>query len=151
MIGWRRHCLAVLAALALVPKADGVPRITEFSANNQNGLEDEDGETSDWIEILNPGPADLDLDGFSLTDDLDDLKKWTFPRHVLGSGQRFLVFASGKDRRDGGERFHTNFRLGRNGGWLALVDGSGLVVSQFADYPMQPEDVSYGLDGDEAG
>ena len=65
-------------------------RITEFVAANETTLLDEDGDSSDWVEIFNAGPDDVDLDGWFLTDDGDDLEKWAFPKQVLPAGN-FLV------------------------------------------------------------
>jgi hypothetical protein len=62
------------------------PRISEFLAENHGGLRDEDGETSDWIEIHHPGAAPLSLQGWSLTDDPRDFRKWRFPAVTLGPG-----------------------------------------------------------------
>jgi len=38
-------------------------QITEFLAANTRVLADEDGETSDWVEIHNPGPVAVNLLG----------------------------------------------------------------------------------------
>ena len=38
--------------------------ITEFLAENRDGLLDEDEESSDWIEIQNQGGAAVDLAGW---------------------------------------------------------------------------------------
>src|SRR5688572_5794713 len=53
--------------------------ITEFVAANANGLQDIDGEFSDWIEIYNPGATNVSLRNWRLTDDSDELAKWVFP------------------------------------------------------------------------
>ena len=60
--------------------------ITEFLAENRDGLADEDGDSSDWIEIQNQGAATVNLDGWSLTDDAGDLSKWFFPAVELLPG-----------------------------------------------------------------
>ena len=49
--------------------------ISEFLAVNDKGLKDANGERSDWIEIHNAGDATVDLAGWTLTDDADDLSK----------------------------------------------------------------------------
>lgn len=114
-------------------------------ASNETSLADEDGEFSDWIEILNPDDDELNLEGYFLTDEEDRLSKWTFPARVLAPGERVLVFASGKDR-DVGE-LHSNFRLSASGEYLALVSPDGLTtLSDFGEkYPPQFEDESYGV------
>ena len=106
--------------------------ITEFMAVNDGLLLDEDGDSSDWIEIANFGQAMASLRGWSLTDNRDNLTKWTFPDVVLDAGERLVVFASGKDRSDLTAPLHTGFGLSRGGEFLALVAPDGVaVVSSF--------------------
>ena len=45
------------------------PVISEFMAANRTGLQDGDGELSDWIEIFNPTASSVDLSSYFLTDD----------------------------------------------------------------------------------
>ncbi len=52
------------------------PLITEFLAVNDSSLSDDDGDSSDWVEVHNPASTPLDLDGWHLTDDEGDLTKW---------------------------------------------------------------------------
>ncbi|MCB1099698.1 MAG: chitobiase/beta-hexosaminidase C-terminal domain-containing protein, partial [Verrucomicrobiae bacterium] len=121
-------------------------QINEFLALSDDGIEDSDGDASDWIELFNAGASAVDLVGYSLTDDVAEPGKWKFPEGTtLGPGGYLLVFASGKDRAVAGEELHTNFRLGANEGYLGLFDAAGAVVSAFTDLGEQREDVSYGL------
>ncbi|MFM1769209.1 MAG: hypothetical protein RJA22_1738 [Verrucomicrobiota bacterium] len=124
-------------------------RITEFLADNERGIEDEDGSRSDWIEIYNPGPLDLNLLNWSLTDTPTNLTRWRFPSLNLSAGKYLVVMASGKNRTDPtGPYLHTDFTLSRNGSYLALVDPGQNVISKFDPaYPPQDPDISYGLDG----
>ncbi len=124
------------------------PALTEFLARNDGGLEDEDGDRPDWIEIHNvPGAGAVDLSGWALTDDSGDLALWVFgPGTVLPDGGYLVVFASDKDRRDPAGPLHTNFKLSGGGEYLALVNSTGSIVTEYApEYPPQEEDVSYGL------
>jgi hypothetical protein len=73
------------------------PIISEFMALNSGTLVDMDGETPDWVEIHNAGDLAVDLDGWSLTDDLAVLRKWNFPDIRLDAGGYLLLLASGKD------------------------------------------------------
>jgi CotH kinase protein/Lamin Tail Domain/Immunoglobulin domain/Chitobiase/beta-hexosaminidase C-terminal domain/Bacterial TSP3 repeat len=119
--------------------------ISEFLANNNNGISDEDGTRSDWIEIYNPGPADLNLDGWFLTDLSTDLTKWRLPSINLNANKYLLVWASEKNRTNPAAPLHTNFKLDAGGEYLALVDRNTNVVSAFSPvYPSQLADVSYG-------
>ncbi|MCP4885885.1 MAG: lamin tail domain-containing protein, partial [Planctomycetaceae bacterium] len=65
--------------------------ITEFMASNGFSLDDEDGDSSDWIEILNPTGSAIDLSGMALTDDASQPQKWTFPAGVTLPAGEFLV------------------------------------------------------------
>src|SRR5438093_8822884 len=123
------------------------PVINEFLASNQKTLADENGDSSDWIEIYTPGPSDLPLNGWYLTDDPAALQKWRFPSVTMAAGGYLVVFASGKNRIDPASELHTNFKLDASGEYLALIKPDGLTVAQeFAPhYPPQREDISYGI------
>jgi hypothetical protein len=126
-----------------------VVEISEFLADNENGVQDEDGTRSDWIEILNRGPLEANLSGWFLTDDRLNLRKWQFPAGtpLLAVNGYLRVWASEKDRRAPLAPLHTSFRLGNNaGGFLALVDPQTNIVSAFNPYPAQFDDTSYGRD-----
>jgi hypothetical protein len=125
------------------------PVITEFLAENGGPLLDEDGDSSDWIEIFNPGTALVNLLDWSLTDDAANLTKWRFPATNLGPNCYLLVFASGKDRATNGAPLHTNFKLNAAGEYLALVQPDGVTIaSEFAPlFPPQRKGVSFGLAG----
>ena len=120
--------------------------LSEFSAVNSTGLEDEDGSVEDWIEIANFGATPVNLGGWHLTDDRNDPRKWTFPDTTLAPNGYLVVFASGKDRRTPGAPLHTNFRLSAEGEYLALVMPDGVTTAdEFAlAYPRQFRDVSFG-------
>jgi hypothetical protein len=122
--------------------------ITEFMASNNSVIDDEDGDSSDWIEIYNTGPAIVNLDGFYLTDDQTDLTKWRIPNVTIAVEDFLIVFASAKDRDDPDSELHTNFRLSASGDYVGLIDSDGTtVLSEFGpDFPEQFEDVSYGLE-----
>jgi len=134
----------------------GIAIITEFMASNhseepleQGELLDEDGDSSDWIEIYNPSDTTVNLAGWCLTDDPLELTGWEFPAVELGSGEFMVVFASEKNRRDPdpNKRLHTDFNLNKDGDYLALVRPDGItIVSEYAPtYPDQFSDISYGL------
>lgn len=84
----------------------GEPVITEFLADNTMTLLDSDDEASDWIEIYNPGPGPAALAGWHLSDDPDDITRWTFPIDTqLRETEYMVVFPSGKDRIAASESF----------------------------------------------
>src|SRR5262249_15431261 len=87
-------------------------------------------------------------DRWFLTQTPTDLTTWQFPSGMptLQPGSYLLVWASAKNRTNALAPLHTNFKLDKAGGYLALVDASTNVVSVFASYPPQFTDVSYGRD-----
>ena len=133
--------LFLLGAVAWLPgslSAQAVV-ITEFLAENRDGLADEDGDSSDWIEIQNQGAPTVNLEGWSLTDEAGDLSKWFFPAVELLPGEYLLVFASGKDRAEAGSELHASFRLDKAGEFLGLVAPGGVEVvhAYEPEYPSQ--------------
>src|SRR5947199_2527732 len=107
--------------------------ISEFMAANHSTLLDEDGDSSDWIEIFNSGATTVNLSGWYLTDDPADLTKWTFPATNLPPNSFLIVFASGKNRAVAGAPLHTSFNLNSGGDYLALVHPDGVsIATEFA-------------------
>ena len=126
------------------------PVISEFMASNDNSLADGDGNSSDWIELYNPTTTPIDLAGWHLTDDSEELGKWEFPSGTsLAANDYLVVFASGQnvdDYVDPGGSLHTNFKLSAGGEYLALTDFSESIVHEYAPtFPSQTTDVSYGI------
>lgn len=120
--------------------------IHEFAAFPDERVLDEDEEAVDWLECFNRSDAPVSLAGWRLSDDSEDLGKWEFPELTLAPGAYFLVYASGKDRREASGSLHTNFRLGGSGEFLALSRPDGAVVHAFApQFPRQREGFSYGI------
>jgi hypothetical protein len=119
--------------------------ISEFVANNGASFDDVDGDSSDWIELHNQG-SQINLGGYSLTDDPAVPQKWTLPSgRFLGTNAYFVIFASGKDRAVLGQELHTNFLLESLGDYLALADPSGNIIQEFSPrYPSQKRDIAYG-------
>lgn len=120
--------------------------LNEFMASNAGGLNDEDGDSSDWIEIRNPNPFAIDLAGYQLA---DSANTWDFPASsaIEGDGYR-IVFASSKNRTNPAGNLHTGFGLSADGEYLALKTPQGSVATAFSpSYPPQRQNVSAGLSG----
>ncbi len=142
--------------------------ISEFMADNEtDDLEpdqqvlDGDGEPSDWIELVNVSDHAVDLTGWSLVngDAPDNLTRWSFPEGLtLAARGYLLLFASDKPAvppyRDGKGYYHTNFKLSKDGEYLALLDDEDQVIHAYDEfeyatgrfgYPPQEENISYGV------
>ncbi len=133
-----------LTVTVIIP---GEPVINEVSATNQSILLDEDGESTDWIELHNPSGTTAILNDYYLSDDPSLPTKWRLPNMNLAPGGFLMIFASGKDRAVAGSELHTNFSLQAGGEYLALskVDGGVTTfLSEFNPYPNQFEDITWG-------
>ena len=141
------HCCIVLVfpgdSQAVSP---GEIVFNEFVATNQDGIVDKDGDHEDWIELVNTTGGALSLSGLYLSDASDDLLKWQFPNINLAGGDHLLIFASGKNVTDVAE-LHTNFKIDREGEYLALVDSASAVIDEIDPlFPPQQPGYSYGID-----
>ena len=114
--------------------------INELMASNRIELQDEDGDWPDWIELYNGAPSPVDLAGCTLSDDDVNQRKWVFPPLTLQPGEYRVVFASGKDRREG-ETLHTNFKLSTVSEAVRLYDADGNVLS-WVEYEGLPSETS---------
>ncbi|MGE0020565.1 MAG: CotH kinase family protein [Draconibacterium sp.] len=93
--------------------------INELMSANRDAVYDEDGETPDWIEILNNGSTSVNLSDYYLSESETDLFKWQLPDYALAPGKPFLVYASGKDRLQVPLQWNTIVDLGHT--WKYLV------------------------------
>ena len=143
-----------IALPILAAAASGIhPVISEFLADNDDGLRDSDGDASDWIEIHNPHTAPIHLAGYGLSDRAGFA--WMFPDDaVISPDERIVIFASGKDRRDFANELHTSFRLKARGTdderHVMLLGPGGAMVSDLV-YPVQHSNVSYSVPANGVG
>ena len=117
--------------------------INEFLASNSSVNQDPDfSEYSDWIELFNTSENDVALEGYFLTDDLDDSSKWRIPAGtMITAGGFLLIWADGRD--DSLNALHTNFSLKKKGEQIGLFAPDGAVIDSLS-YGSQTTDISYG-------
>src|SRR5688500_4886415 len=103
--------------------------VNEFVASNATGHADEAASHPDWIEIWNGGDRDVDLSGWTLTDNHSEPEKWAFPEGTtLEAGGFLVVFADG-DTGDG--PLHASFKLDADiGEDIGLFDAGGNPVDK---------------------
>ncbi len=103
--------------------------INELMSKNTQGIQDKDGDYSDWIELYNNTNSTIQLENYSLSDDENELNKWFFPEVSILPHSYLLVFASDKNRLDTNE-LHTNFKISTEGEKLYLSDNFGTIIDQ---------------------
>ncbi len=128
-------------------KNEGKLIINEIMAGNKNTLQDQSGNYSDYIEIYNGYDYDIDLNGYYLSDDDYETKKWQFPEVTIKANSYLVVYASGLNSYIDGE-IHTNFKLDKNGEVVTLSNKDAKSISKIY-YSDTTIDTSYGYNGKE--
>lgn len=115
--------------------------INEFMASNDITALDQDGEFDDWIELYNNSNSALDLEGYKLSDEIDNMTKWAFPAGTSIAANAYLIIWADKDTTQAG--LHANFKLSSSGETLFLANSTGTVIDEVS-YADQSSDISYG-------
>lgn len=123
------HQLAVVSDLV----------INEIQSSNRTTQFDEFAEFDDWLEVYNNGTNSIDLTSYYLSDNKDNLTKWTIPNIIIAPDE-YIIFWTDRDSLQ--SEIHTNFSLKKNGESLYLSDASVSVLDQIT-YPHQTTDLSY--------
>ena len=127
-------------------------RITEIAPLNTDWL-DENGDDPSWVEIYNSGDKDIDLKGYTLVENMKNLRKWVFGSYVLKAKSFLVVFCDKKNISavqsadlDGGRhtRPHTNWKLDKNGGTIYLIDKYN-GIRDSVEYPELTAGLSWGI------
>jgi len=108
--------------------------VNEFMASNAStsvGLDDETGDARfpDWIELYSYLSHPLSLEGYTITDDLDDPRKHVLGDLVLPTRGVLLLFADGTT---GGDPAHLSFGLDVTGEEIGVYAPDGAPVDKLA-------------------
>jgi len=122
-------------------------RINEAVSSNSR-FPDDDGDEEDWFELYNNGSSNIDLEGWTLSDDIDQPDQWTLPSILLEPGEYLLIWASKKDRFNTNSNvFHTNFKISSKGETLFLFDNTATQIHSLVVENLSP-DKSIGISTD---
>ena len=92
--------------------------INEIVSSNKNINKDPQGKYEDWIELHNTGDTEIVLDGYCLTDNMENLRKWPFPAGTKIAAKGYLIVWADEDGKD--EGLHANFKLSKDGEKIVL-------------------------------
>ncbi|MFM9985186.1 MAG: CotH kinase family protein [Flavobacteriales bacterium] len=114
--------------------------INEIMASNDVTASDELGEFDDWIELYNKGNNTVDLSGWHLTDNAQNLDKWAIPDGTTLSPDQYLIIWADEDSSQG--PMHANFKLSASGEMVTLINNETLIANQIA-FEQQQTDLGY--------
>ena len=137
--------LIVLSDLCLAQSV----KINEIMAWNSTTLKDGSGNYSPWIELYNPGPGAINLQGYYLADHSYDLLKWQFPNLSIPAGGYQIIYISGK-KTGASNEIHCDISLNStNTPWqgIYISDPSGNLIDHYGFVSMGIN-ISYGRSPD---
>jgi Intermediate filament tail domain. len=112
-------------------------------SSNDGSVMDENGNTPDWIEVMNVSNHVVDLEGYALAKSEKSANVFTFPSVKLAPNECVVVFADAMPA--GGEEtreLHAPFRLSSKGNSLMLFSSSGTAIDA-VNYPALATDCVY--------
>ena len=111
--------------------------INEVVSSNVLSLADDKLGTPDWIELYNPTDQAINLSGYFLTDNVKNIRKYTFPDISIAAKGYLVIYAC----KDGGD-LCTGFGLSKAGDRLFLSD-KNYTMLQDLTIPQLASDISY--------
>lgn len=120
--------------------------INEIQSSNGNTVKDEQGFFEDWFELYNDEDTSVNLLNWYISDNNKLIDKWQFPSISIAPKGFLLVFASGKDRKQG-VFLHTNFSISAAGEPLILSYPNKTIADSIRSISI-PRDQSYGRQPD---
>lgn len=115
--------------------------INEYMSSNKNFVTDMDGDYSDFVELYNYGDVDVDLSGYFISDNINNMDKYMFSSTIIKAHNYLIVYLSSKNKND--KEVHTNFSLSDSDKHLILSTYDGLVIDKVELVTLK-DNVSYG-------
>jgi len=100
--------------------------INEIMAGNVNAVADQNGEYDDWVELYNGNSFSLNLNGYYLSDNENELTKWTFPNVTIPANGYLIVWCDTAGNSQTG--LHTTYRLSADQEEVYLTDPTNTVI-----------------------
>ena len=109
---------------------------------------DEPGDTPDWIELYNPGPGAVSLDGLSITNDSTEPLKFRVPAGItIAPGALLTVLADddiGQNLSPTRQTWHMNFELDNGNDYIGVYGGEGTAMIDAFDWDDPPRWGAFG-------
>lgn len=114
--------------------------INELMPANVSYLFDKTYNYNGWVELYNMDKSEVNLQGFSITDDYNNPRKYVFPKTIgsIGAGEYKIIFFNNNDL----DPNNVNFKLDCDGASLYLFSSDSTLVSS-VDYGYSYPNLSY--------
>lgn len=164
-LGLLIFCLALIALLVIISpwertekalnvSADGTVQsihqglvLSELMADNVSAYPDENGNFTDWLELVNQSDHDINLNGLTLSN-RPDRARFIFPAITLAPGERVVVHCDNTNQNEAGKPLHAKFKLSSIETSVYLFDTSGYILDKVEYTPTLNADESYIRTGD---
>ena len=114
--------------------------INEIMAGNVSAVPDQNGEFDDWVELYNGNNFSLNLNGYYLSDNENELTKWTFPNVTIPANGYLIVWCDTAGNSQTG--LHTTYRLSADQEEVYLTDPTNTVIDA-VHYVNMPSDKGF--------
>lgn len=94
------YIIYLLVSCFLILQGQAQIVINEICSRNNITFKDNYNNYPDWIELYNQGNDVISLNDWSISDDISNPEKWTFPDIVIYPDSYLVVFASDKDDKE---------------------------------------------------
>lgn len=114
-----------------IMKLDNTLAITEVLPKNEGHFKDSYGEYSGYIEITNISDKSINLNNYSLSNNINVPFQWQFDDVILMPNECIVVYTSNKDEAI--SEIHANFKLSYQNGTAVLTNSKGKIIDK-VDY-----------------
>ena len=137
------YCSLIL--ITIVSFSQGII-INEFLAINNSIIADEFGEFDDWIEIHNNSTESININGYYITDNLNDTFKYlltdTGDIFIIDADKYLILWADGTPEQGVN---HLNFKISGSGEEIGLYSLTNELIDSI-EFIKQEVNISYGRD-----
>lgn len=119
-------------SVSTFPFVGNPPAIFSEVSTINLSYEDHEGGDAAWVEFFNPSDTAVSMAGFSLTDSMDEPRKWIFGNAVVPPKSFMLVFLSGKNYPDY-EMPHDSLNMIGSGCWTWTDSQNDVAGYSFAE------------------
>lgn len=114
--------------------------INELMPDNETSVQDPAGEYDDWLELYNNSDEPVDLSGWFMSDDANELDEWAFPDGTSVDAKGYLIVWCDEDLEQ--EGLHADFKMSSGGETIYLCTPDLGIVQEIA-YTEATTDQSY--------